>query len=216
MRLLDWAAETGVIGQQRDSWVNMHPGGPRTVNIPWQSQQPHISVETLLDWATKADVQQWRDMVSEMPEMDCSKRSRPPNKWRDRLELGLKRLGQPALLDRHADLLPAIESVDEMHRAERDLQEPATTRGFHEALQTELELRKADEEDAEVPAKVSRSWLQLRLKDLKAPEAKHVCTEANVVSEADEKAYKQGLAQKLEQIGDLRLQMSWEDFAASI
>ena len=183
---MDWAAETGVIGQQRDSWVNMHPGGPRTVNIPWQSQQPHISVDTLLDWATKADVQQWRDMVSEMPEMDWSKRFRLPNKWRDRLELDLKRLGQAALLDRHADLLPAIESVDEIHRAERDLQEPATT---------ELELGKADEEDAEVPAKVSRSWLQLRLKDLKAPEAKHVYTEANVVSEADEKAYKQGLAQ---------------------
>ena len=103
-----------------------------------------------------------------------------------------------------------------MHRAEREPQEPATARGLHEAVETELQIRRADEADAAVCPEVSRSWLQLRLKDLKAPEVKNVCTESNTVKEEDEKAYKEGLLQKLAQIGDLRLQMSWDEFSCVV
>jgi len=118
LRLLDWAIDSSIIARDRDFWVNKNPGGPRTFNIPWQSQQPHVSVDTLLDWARAADIQQWREMIKEMPKLDWGKRSRIPSRW-EKLDAGMSRLGQPALLTKHPDLLPALESVDELHKRER-------------------------------------------------------------------------------------------------
>lgn len=212
LRLLDWAIDSSIIARDRDFWVNKNPGGPRTFNIPWQSQQPHVSVDILLDWARAADIQQWREMIKEMPKLDWGKRSRIPNRWREKLDAGMSRLGQPALLTKHPDLLPALESVDELHKRERDLKEPTSAKSFHETLQAEVGVRRSEGDS--VPAKVSRSWLQLRLKDLKAPEVLHPCVEANTVSEEDDIAYKQGLQEKLNQI--LRLQLSWDEFSCML
>ena len=48
-----------------------------------------------------------------------------------------------------------------------------------------------------------RLWVQVRLKDLRAKEAKHPCNEASTVSKEEEQSYKEGLAEKLAHAGSL-------------
>ena len=194
LRLLDWAVANGHIARQKDFWFNANPRGARALQIPWETLQPHIHVDTLLDWARAADCQNWRGMVAEYGKEWANKKSRVPNSWRQVLkdtEGGdMTMLGQPALLSKHPDLLDTLCHVDAMHKEERDLLEPATATGFHDTLQTELDIKKGDAPDAAaLPPKVSRSWVQLRLKDLRAKEVKHPCNEASTVSKEDEKSY---------------------------
>ena len=69
--------------------------------------------------------------------------------------------------------------------------------GFVEAFHTQLQLAKAEEADhgrQELPAKVSKSWVQRRLQDLKAKQTKSPCNEANRVTPEDAQDYKPGLA----------------------
>eukprot|EP00435_Cladocopium_sp_Y103_P060312 s146_g22.t1 len=68
---------------------------------------------------------------------------------------------------------------------------------------------------AALPARVSRSWVQLGLKELKAREVKHPCNQASTVSKEDGQSYKEDFVQELAQVGDLRLQLAGDQAADS-
>lgn len=230
LRLIDWANREGYI--MKDTiliWVNARPGKERTVEIPWESQQPSIAVDTLLDWARAADRQCWREMlddealIKKYGEGWGQKKSRLPNVWRDTLkeknqrflEDDLPKLGKPSYLEKHPALLDALCKVDSIHKEERKLLEPATAEGFHETLKSELQMQQA-QMPGQLPKSVSKSWTQKRLKDLKAQEVKKPCVEPATVTPQDEADYKKGLHEKLDKIGDLRLQLAWDEFSCVI
>lgn len=225
LRIIDWARNEGhIIKEQDEYWVRGHPGEDRAVAIPWDSKERSIAVDTVLDWARLAEKQCWREMLDDealkkkFGDNWGETKSRLPNIWRITLdgrkgfsEDSLPKLGQPAYLEKHPALMETLCKVDNMHKEERMLLEPATAEGFHQTLNTELQMQQTLM-PGKVPKSVSKTWTQQRLKDLKAQEVKKPCADPATVTPQDEADYKTGLKNKLDQIGDLRLQLAWDEF----
>ena len=142
-----------------------------------------------------------------------------PNRWRQLLNesdsANYAMLGQPRLLDRFPQLVDVLQKTDSMHKDERDVLAPATTRGFVETLQTNLRLEEVDD-GASLPGKVSDSWVRGQLNVLQVQEVTKPCTEPNTVSCSDAEAYVCGLQEKLAKVGDVRLQISFDEFSGTV
>ena len=67
-----------------------------------------------------------------------------------------------------------------------------------------------------MPTDVSRTWVKQQLGSLQAKEIQRPCTEPNTVSSEDAAAYASGLKDKLARVGDIRLQISYDEFSASV
>ena len=179
--------------------------------------------------------QRWQDMVDSQDlckELGAGwpdRRSRLPNSWRSVLNdtqcSNYARLGQPRLLDKHPELLGVIQKTDNMHAEERKLLAPASKQGFLDTLRTQLQLAREQQADAgeaaaasssALPSKVSRSWVQTQLRGLKAQEVKKPCTQPNVVTDKDKADYIAGLKRKLAKIADVRLQLAFDGFSATV
>ena len=96
---------------------------------------------------------------------------------------------------------------------------PASTRGFLETLKTNLQLEVVDDGEvaqSSLPADVSRTWVKQQLGSLQVKEIQRPCTEPNTVSSEGADAYVSGLKDKLARVGDIRLQISYDEFSASV
>ncbi|CAE7245510.1 unnamed protein product [Symbiodinium sp. CCMP2456] len=239
MKVLQYAKTENFIRPHASGvMVNNLPAGERYIKIPWlageECESSTVAVDTVLDWSKQSVQQRWQDMVdsqdlcNELGAGWPDRRSRLPNSWRSVLNdtqcSNYARLGQPRLLDKHPELLGVVQKTDSMHADERQLLAPASTQGFLDTLQTQLQLAREEQADAgeaaasssALPSKVSRSWVQTQLRGLKAQEIKKPCTQPNVVTEKDKADYIAGLKRKLAKIGDVRLQLSWDEFSATV
>ena len=223
--IIEYAKKEGLIVPHKSgTFINGLPPGVRNIQIPWSAQNVQVAVDTVLDWQKASVRQMWTKMIAnELLIKDLgagweARRSRLPNQWRRHLNDtacgNMRMLGQPSLLTRRPQLLGVLSTTDELHCEERSLKEPATASGFMDTFTTQLDLAKSDNVHAQtsdpsrLPAKVSKSWVQQRLKHLRATEIRGPCAEANTVTAQDDETYKQELSRKLSFIGDLRLQMS--------
>ena len=192
---------------------------------------PTLHVDTLIGWWRRMKKEEWKNMVADRELMDKygqagpSQRSRMPNEWSEKLNAKLeaeclvgvyKKRGRPSYLDKHPEFLACVKERDDLHESVRKQKRGADQEGFQKSLGSVVELKNAelsDNGEAQMQGmKLSRALVQTLLEDLSAKTQATGSTEPKYVEPEDREAYWKEYKEKLERVGDVRCQQTWDEF----
>ena len=180
-----------------------------------------LRVQSILAWARRRVAEDWSAMKNHKPIADdwgplwWQVHGRVHNSWSKRLPFR-KRVGRRCHLEKFPELRKVLKDADEMHGKQRKRKKHCDFDGLVTTAKACLQMKNAELNDMDEPQikgpKLSRSWMYVQSRALKAKTQRTSSTEPKSADPEERKQYWAEHVEKLKQCDDVKMQQSWDEF----